>query len=186
MGFFIMLDGSVAILRIGTLLLITFLGISSQSFILVPALATLPLAQQVRHLGPFNVAIVLIYWTFYLACQDPGAVRSNYVPPEGQETRYCKKCKAFKPPRTHHCKSCGRCVLKMDHHCPWLSGCVGYFNHAAFIKFMLCVVPTTGYLAWQMAVYLWAVYYGEASISSRTMEVIMGLLNFVSHSRQLA
>ena len=32
--------------------------------------------------------------------------------------KYCRKCKAFKPPRAHHCSICGRCIVKMDHHCP--------------------------------------------------------------------
>lgn len=30
--------------------------------------------------------------------------------------RFCKKCQAYKPPRTHHCRRCGRCILRMDHH----------------------------------------------------------------------
>lgn len=30
--------------------------------------------------------------------------------------RYCKKCAAYKPPRTHHCRRCGACILRMDHH----------------------------------------------------------------------
>ena len=32
--------------------------------------------------------------------------------------KYCKRCKAYKPPRAHHCSMCRRCVVKMDHHCP--------------------------------------------------------------------
>ena len=35
----------------------------------------------------------------------------------GGGARYCKKCAAYKPPRTHHCRRCGHCVLRMDHHC---------------------------------------------------------------------
>lgn len=39
--------------------------------------------------------------------------------------RYCKKCVAYKPPRTHHCRRCGHCVLRMDHHCAWVNNCIG-------------------------------------------------------------
>jgi hypothetical protein len=33
--------------------------------------------------------------------------------------RYCRKCKAWKPPRAHHDSMTGRCVLRMDHYCMW-------------------------------------------------------------------
>jgi hypothetical protein len=33
------------------------------------------------------------------------------------DPRWCRTCRAVKPPRTHHCSMCDRCVLKMDHHC---------------------------------------------------------------------
>jgi hypothetical protein len=34
-----------------------------------------------------------------------------------QRPRWCRKCKAWKPPRSHHCSASRKCVLKMDHYC---------------------------------------------------------------------
>ena len=47
-------------------------------------------------------------------------------------TRFCKKCRLYKPDRTHHCKKLGRCVLEMDHWCPWVRNTVGYRNRKYF------------------------------------------------------
>lgn len=192
MPFFRTLDSSFAILRTGTLVFITFLATTSQYFVLWPWAM-----DHSGRLGPgrlllFNVAVVFIFWTFYLACQDPGKVTESYVPPEaasGCAIRYCQPCHAFKPPRTHHCRSCGRCILRMDHHCPWLSGCVGYYNHAAFIKFLAWVVPTTGWLSYMMGLRLYDVYY-QPTVSERgnnhdgidSTAVVVASLNCVSPS----
>lgn len=178
-GFFFTLSGQLAILRVGTLCLITFLATTSQYFILPASLSDASRVKRLQTLVSFNFGITLIYWTFYLSCLDPGSVRHDYVPPDNIDARYCKTCKAFKPPRTHHCKKCGRCILRMDHHCPWLSGCVGYYNHAAFIKFMLCVVPTTGFLAWTSAVRLWNIYYSTTGSSPAVVETCITVSNLV-------
>ncbi|CAG8978593.1 hypothetical protein HYALB_00011743 [Hymenoscyphus albidus] len=50
--------------------------------------------------------------------------------------RWCKKCKAIKPPRAHHCKKCSRCIPKMDHHCPWTSNCVSSTTFPHFLRFV--------------------------------------------------
>lgn len=174
-------NGTVPVFRIGTLCLITFLATTSQYVVLVPWFEHCSRRYTLYHLVPFNLGIILIYWTFYLACQDPGAVRADYLPPDdGLNLRYCKTCEAFKPPRSHHCKTCRRCILRMDHHCPWLSSCVGYQNHAAFIKFMLCVVPTTTYLTIMMASKLWeTIMSTETSVTSEPNVVVFATLNLV-------
>lgn len=176
---FYTVGGSLARFRIGTLLFITFLATTSQCYILNPSRTTSNTTTQ-HHLALFNLGVILIYWTFYLACKDPGPVRYDYVPPTDVGVRYCKTCKQFKPPRTYHCKKCGRCNLRMDHHCPWLSGCVGYRNHAAFIKFMTSVVPTTGYLAWKAAEMLWH-YYTDTKGS--IFVIAITVFNFVRVAR---
>lgn len=56
-------------------------------------------------------------------------------PPSINDSKYCKQCKLFKPPRTHHCSECNRCVLKMDHHCPWINNCVGIFITSNILEF---------------------------------------------------
>lgn len=54
----------------------------------------------------------------------------------GGGARYCKKCAAYKPPRTHHCRRCGCCVLRMDHHCVSCScsGHAGLFQLACPLR----------------------------------------------------
>lgn len=175
-----MLDGSIATLRLCTVVLITTMAFTSQYYVLIPWFAQADTASKVSHLGPFNIGIILIYWTFYLACQDPGEVKRDWLPADEAQVRYCKTCKNFKPPRTHHCKSCNRCILKMDHHCPWLSGCVGYRNHAAFIKFMLSVIPTCIYLWIMMSARLYHMYQDRTWVSSAERDsLIWACLNLV-------
>ena len=35
------------------------------------------------------------------------------MPLQSGASRFCKKCKCYKPPRSHHCRVCGICVLRM-------------------------------------------------------------------------
>ncbi|KDN53573.1 hypothetical protein K437DRAFT_2555 [Tilletiaria anomala UBC 951] len=58
------------------------------------------------------------------------------------QPRYCRHCKAYKPPRAHHCKTCRSCTLRMDHHCPWLANCVGHNNYPHFLRFLYSVCVT--------------------------------------------
>lgn len=59
--------------------------------------------------------------------------------------RYCRHCRAYKPPRAHHCSVSRRCVLKLDHWCVWVLNAVGLLTYKAFLLFIayawvLCVV----------------------------------------------
>mmetsp|Transcript_11715 Transcript_11715/g.11350 ORF Transcript_11715/g.11350 Transcript_11715/m.11350 type:complete len:345 (+) Transcript_11715:449-1483(+) len=51
--------------------------------------------------------------------------------------RYCRECRAIKPPRAHHCSISGKCILHMDHYCPWMNNCIGYYNYRYFILFLI-------------------------------------------------
>ncbi|ORY46571.1 zf-DHHC-domain-containing protein, partial [Rhizoclosmatium globosum] len=112
-------------------------------------MAQLPPTTKIRTLSPldpYNLAILSIWINYYLACTTPpGCIPHGYEGPSPKDgggnsvKRYCRKCNAFKPPRTHHCSVCKTCVLRMDHHCPWLNNCVGFYNQGYFIRFISSV-----------------------------------------------
>lgn len=58
--------------------------------------------------------------------------------------RYCKKCRAWKPPRAHHCSVSGHCVLKMDHYCIWMVNTIGLLNYKSFLLFLIYTFVSTG------------------------------------------
>lgn len=57
--------------------------------------------------------------------------------------RYCKKCRAWKPPRAHHCSVLGHCVLKMDHYCIWMVNTIGLLNYKSFLLFLIYTFVST-------------------------------------------
>lgn len=57
--------------------------------------------------------------------------------------RFCRKCRAWKPPRAHHCSVSGRCILRLDHYCIWVLNAVGLLNYKAFLLFLLYTLAAT-------------------------------------------
>ncbi|KAI8619968.1 DHHC palmitoyltransferase-domain-containing protein [Chytriomyces sp. MP71] len=155
-----------------TLFLITMVPLTSQLFVLIPWLSWkhgLLSREGVLLLLPFNVGVLSIWANYYLACAtDPGKVPHGYHPNDPKynqgfterkksarvSLRFCRKCNAFKPPRTHHCSECRRCVLKMDHHCPWINNCVGHRNQGYFVRFVCSVGFSASYLLFLYGLYL--------------------------------
>lgn len=75
----------------------------------------------------FNTFVLAIWWCYERACSvDPGPkgwvdkatsdgrededddIEREREVKLGKGIRWCKKCKAVKPPRAHHCRQCGR------------------------------------------------------------------------------
>ncbi|KAJ1935140.1 Palmitoyltransferase, partial [Kickxella alabastrina] len=137
----------------GVSLLIGFIGYSSQICVYWSYLGGAT-PKSLLVLGAFNFMLLLLYYNYYLAVTvAPGHVPLGWEPPrtganvyelkrDTHKPRYCRQCRAFKPPRAHHCTDCERCVLKMDHHCPWTNNCVGYHNQAHFLRFVYTVDVT--------------------------------------------
>ncbi|XP_078440232.1 putative protein S-acyltransferase 12 [Wolffia australiana] len=106
----------------------------------------------------FHLLLILMTWSYVtVVVKDPGSVPENWRPVLDEEsgqasemdtasdanaertsgTRYCTRCRNYKPPRCHHCSVCQQCVLKMDHHCIWVVNCVGARNYKSFCLFLM-------------------------------------------------
>ncbi|SCV67858.1 BQ2448_5469 [Microbotryum intermedium] len=165
-----------------TTLLILFLGLSSQFYVIVPW-PSLSSQGRWRTLLPFNVLLSLLLYNYYLCITvDPGRVpidwRPNHLEPMEVKSltrtpRYCRTCKAFKPPRAHHCEKCKRCILKMDHHCPWVNNCVGHHNYPHFLRFLIYVDLAT---AWHLVMVSRRVFYGNQCVDYAHQDVTKGFL----------
>ena len=67
---------------------------------------------------------------------NPGQTPRLNSPIVTEETKFCRVCNQWKPPRTHHCSMCNVCVHRMDHHCFWINNCVGGANQKYFTLFL--------------------------------------------------
>lgn len=114
----------------------------------------------------FEFYLTMVWISYIIAIlKDPGRPEKGFQPVEGEWKRWCKKCKNYKPERSHHCKVCKTCVLKMDHHCPWTYNCVGHDNLPHFLRFLVWVIFTTGYVLVQLIKRAMA-YYRDSDLPS--------------------
>ncbi len=98
--------------------------------------------------------------------------------------RWCKKCNAWKPPRSHHCSMAGACVLKMDHYCVWMGNTIGLLNYRSFVLFLAwtCVgCAVSAALLFRPSV---AFVRGEAGVEvgagGGVRGIVEGILGFIS------
>ncbi|OBZ88684.1 Palmitoyltransferase PFA4 [Choanephora cucurbitarum] len=140
--------------------LISYLQLTTNFYVLGPALGGWFSLEAQKTLVPMNILLVSLYVNYYFACTtSPGYTPEGWEPPYAilnpsedsviqtglTGPRFCKKCDAYKPPRAHHCRQCGRCVLRMDHHCPWIANCVGFGNYSYFVRFVFSVILCCSY-----------------------------------------
>ena len=123
----------------GVLSLIGFLSFSSQW--LFTRIDPGPLTRQQTITFNSLIAVLLICYA-RAVLTHPGRVPQDWRPADAPtdthsaRQRWCRKCKAYKPPRAHHCKICKRCIPKMDHHCPWTINCVSHITYPHFLRFV--------------------------------------------------
>lgn len=150
----------------GYLLIVAALGLISSIgycwfMVIVPTVFANPILFIVHiFLGVFVVFNVLFNYIQTIRT-EAGAVPQVWLDQMQQDTdvmenlrkedsqmwsKFCRKCKVAKPPRTHHCHICDRCVTRMDHHCPWVNNCVGYNNHRYFVLFLFYLWFATSYV----------------------------------------
>ncbi|GAA5899320.1 hypothetical protein JCM8208_001615 [Rhodotorula glutinis] len=177
----------------GTLLLISFIAFSSQLFVVLPSYRYNVRDPALwRLLVPFNVLLALLYLNYALTVgTDPGRVPLGWEPDWRQfesgavevkkqtgGPRFCRTCRAFKPPRAHHCRQCKRCVLKMDHHCPWVNNCVGHGNYGHFCRFLFFVDLACAYHLWMIST---CAFHSLAfSVDPSTFQIVMLVLNYTA------
>ncbi|KPV76336.1 uncharacterized protein RHOBADRAFT_13465 [Rhodotorula graminis WP1] len=176
-----------------TLVLISFIGISSQLFVVLPSYRYDWRDPDLwRLLAPFNVLLAFLYLNYALTVgTDPGRVPLGWEPDwrqfESGEVevkkqtggpRFCRTCRAYKPPRAHHCRQCQRCVLKMDHHCPWVNNCVGHGNYGHFCRFLFFVDVACAYHLWMISTR--AFHSLAFSVDPSTFQIVMLVLNYTA------
>ncbi|KAG2211618.1 hypothetical protein INT47_008715 [Mucor saturninus] len=150
-------------------ILISFLQLTTNFYVLGPALGGWTTLFAQKLLAPMNILLISLYVNYYLACTtDPGTIPEGWEPPSSvldpdesvpiqvgiTGPRFCKQCNCYKPPRSHHCKQCRKCILRMDHHCPWLGNCIGFGNYSYFVRFVFSVMTCCSYggylLLWRL------------------------------------
>ena len=121
-------------------------------------------AWRTHHSAYVVVDVAFVLWCLWCCVlRSPGRVPLGWEPPKEDgledlvlESSFCKKCDAFKPPRTHHCSMCRVCVSRYDHHCDWIDNCVGQDTHKLFWLFLVYATAACAhyfYLLWCYAYY---------------------------------
>jgi hypothetical protein len=105
--------------------------------------------------------------------QDAGVrdaiVRSGAV-------KFCKKCDAYKPPRSYHCGSCGKCVARMDHHCPWVNNCVGGGNLKYFLLFLFYSTVSCIHYSALIFFFLMNFFRGRTPLQGNQLGAFLGII----------
>ncbi|GBF87428.1 S-acyltransferase 16-like [Raphidocelis subcapitata] len=150
----------------GVLCVFFYLYVVSVTCVIIPWLSVS--VPGMSNLAVLSGTAALALWCFCCCVLfDPGRVPPGWQPDaEGnarlQEVkrkdggpRFCKKCQAYKPPRTHHCRVCNRCITRMDHHCPWTSNCVGHANYRPFFLLLIYGTAALWHAAGLLVAHAW-------------------------------
>ncbi|ODM92508.1 Palmitoyltransferase ZDHHC9 [Orchesella cincta] len=132
---------------------------------------------------------------FHLGITDPGVVPKNYSlqellvettefrsrHPLERFHRYCRKCRAYRPPRTFHCSRCQVCIRQQDLHLFSGGICVGERNRRVYFFTVIFQTLLGVYLvATNLVIYVTVRQQAAKHFSFETIKTVESLVGCLS------
>ncbi|BGP14561.1 Palmitoyltransferase [Rhodosporidiobolus nylandii] len=150
-------------------LLIAFLGFSSQLFIVAPSFPSSTDPSLLRLLVPFNALLAALFLNYYLTVStDPGRVPARWEPDWRQmENGEMEVKKLTGGPR--YCRTCRG---------PWVNNCVGHANYGHFCRFLFFVDAACSYHLWMITTRA----FGSLAFFTNpsTFQMVILVMNYVA------